>query len=134
MAEKLKGSLAFIICQFLVIYMLYYIDRSENSPIIFLYVFYFLGGCGIINFFSGRLTQKLGNTKTFWGRFLYAIATCFITFLACYLFSNHFGYTWNIGEALRSDTYIIVSLSALGFFLDELYQYKKEKKNTLTDS
>lgn len=99
MAEKLKGSLAFIICQFLVIYMLYYIDRSENSPIIFLYVFYFLGGCGIINFFSGRLTQKLGNTKTFWGRFLYAIATCFITFFSMLPFFKSF---WLYMEYWRS--------------------------------
>ena len=58
MAEKLKGSLAFIICQFLVIYMLYYIDRSENSPIIFLYVFYFLGGCGIINLPKNWVIRK----------------------------------------------------------------------------
>lgn len=128
MLKKLKGPFAFIIYQFLVIYMLYYIDSSENSPIIFLYAFYFLGGCGIINFFSGRLIQKLGNTKTSWGRFLYTVASCLITFLACYLFENHFGYTWNIGETLRSDTYIIVTLSTLGFFIGEIYQYKKEKR------
>lgn len=126
MLKKLKGIFAFIICQFLIIYILYYIDSSENSPIIFLYVFYFLGGCGIINFFSGRLIQKLCNTKTSLGRFLYTIATCLITFLACFLFYNHFGHTWNIGEALRSGTYIIVILSTLGFFIGEIYQYKKE--------
>lgn len=129
MLKKLKGPFAFIIYQFLVIYMLYYIDSSENSPIIFLYAFYFLGGCGIINFFSGRLIQKLGNIKTSWGRFLYTVASCLITFLACYLFENHFGYTWNIGEALRSDMYIIVTLSTLGFFIGEIYQYKKEHFN-----
>ncbi|WP_072445824.1 hypothetical protein [Blautia sp. Marseille-P3201T] len=127
MLKKLKGLFAFAIYGFLIIYMFYYIDSSEkNSPAIFLYVFFFLGGSGIINFFSGRLIQKLGNMKTFFGRFLYTVATCLITFLACYLFSNHFGYTWNIGEALHSDTYIIVILSTLGFFIGEIYQYKKD--------
>lgn len=134
MRKNLKKLFTFIVYAFFIIGIHYYVEVGSILPAMTLYFIYVLGGCSIINFFVGRIFQKLNGIKTFLGRIFYALLVCFVVFFACYLLYNHFGHTWHLSTAFRSDTYIIVSLSTLGFFLGELYQYKKEKKNTLTDS
>lgn len=134
MRKNLTKLFTFIVYAFFIIGLHYYVEVGSILPAMTLYFIYVLGGCSIMNFFAGRIFQKLNGIKTFLGRIFYALLACFVVFFACYLLYNHFGHTWHLSTAFRPDTYIIVSLSTLGFFLGELYQYKKEKKNTLTDS
>lgn len=134
MRKNLKKLFTFIVYAFFIIGIHYYVEVGSILPAMTLYFIYVLGGCSIINFFAGRIFQKLNGIKTFLGRIFYALLVCFVVFFACYLLYNHFGHTWHLSTAFRSDTYIIVSLSTLGLFLGEIYQYKREKKKTLTDS
>lgn len=129
MQKSLKKLFIFSVYAFFIIGIHYYVEVGNILPTMTFYFIYVLGGCSIINFFAGRIIQKLNGIKTFLGRIFYALLACCIVFFACYLLYNHFGHTWHLSTAFRPDTYTIVPLSTLGFLIGEIYQYKKEHLN-----
>lgn len=128
MSEKRKGLFA-TAGYGLIIILIHFFIETNDIFLLFAYAPYLLGGCAVLAFFEGRLVQKMGNTKSVFGRICYTIIVGAALFIGCcILYSN---IRWDLksflANALGVDARTLFMLTLPGFFIGQVYQFRKSK-------
>ena len=130
MTEKRRGLLA-TIGYGIIIIMLHYFLETNTIFFIFVYVPYVLGGEAVLAFFSGRLVQKMGNTKSIFGRICYTIIIGIALWVGCgILYSNPYRFEVKnfLASALNVSAHTLFMLTLPGFLIGQCYQFRKVNK------
>lgn len=114
----------------LIIILIHFLLEINDVFFVFAYIPYVLGGCAVLAFFSGRLVQKIGITKSFYRRIFYTTIVGVALFIGCcILYRNpyHFEGEYFLANVLGIDARILFMLTLPGFLIGQFYQYKKSK-------
>lgn len=130
MTEKRRGLFATIGYGFIIVLIHFFLETNDVF-FIFIYVPYVLGGCALLAFFSGRLVQKIGNTKSISGKICYTlIVGCALFAGCCILYSNpyYFDGKYFLANVLGVDARTLFMLTLPGFLIGQCYQSRKANK------
>lgn len=142
--KKIKSIIPIIIYFiFLIVmnvwWMEYYMNEAALAFGIFFYIPYFVGGAFIMCFFLGRLVGKINKDNRVWTWMVYLLILLVLIYFVIWFheairrshpnFSNIFkqDVQWWYGFTVV-DTKIILTETAVGFLLGEIFQNFKEKR------